>query len=330
MKRFTAFLFSAVLLLIFISGCGTKSEVSLPERFPLGAGMLRSFAIDESGGAYYWGIDFGTEDTLGTEDLSTVQEHLVTEPRLVTNDVSSVFATDSSALFLKEDRSLWLLGTPAITGDFCAPEPVLLMESAVSADLSGTDILAVSDDGALWSFKKSLTEPEKLMDGISFVSAGSGTWLAIGTDGRLWERGKEDAVMKDTVMAAAGSRTSAAVKKDGSLWVWGEYGGQKPEKIAGDVIYVAAGESSQYSSCIMYITGDNALWVLGYDPRSGESYDKPEKIMDGAAAVSIYGNLVLAAKTDGTVEGWGDNSMGGLCSTELEASGPVTIPVPKI
>lgn len=330
MRKLFSFLLTAAFLLLFVSGCGAKTEAALPERFPLGAGMLRSFAVDENGGAYYWGIDFGSEDTLGTEDLSTVREHLVTEPRLVTEGVSSVFASDSSALFLKEDGSLWLLGTPAITGDFCAPEPVLLMESVVSADLSGTDVLAVSDDGALWSFKESLTEPEKLMDGISFVSAGSGTWLAIGTDGKLWERGREDAVMKDAVMAAAGSRTSAAVKKDGSLWVWGEYGGEKPEKIAGDVICVAAGETSQYSSCIMYITGDNALWVLGYDPRSGETCDSPVKLMDGAAAVSVYGSFVLVAKTDGTVEGWGDNSMGGLCSAELEASGPVTIPVPKI
>lgn len=330
MKRFLSVVLCFMLTLCVFAACGAKTEVSPPEHFPIGAGMLRSFAVDEGGSVYYWGIDFGTEENIGTEDFSTIPEHLVTEPQLVTEGVSSVFATDCSALFLKEDGSLWILGTPTMTGDFCAPEPVWLMDNVVSADLSGSDILAVDGDGALWTFKNSLNQPVKLLEDIAYVSAYTGGgWYAVGRDGSLWERDSDVCVMENVAVAVCAGQTSAAIKKDGSLWVWSGDSVTKPTKIDKDVIYVEAGEVSQYESCVMYITSDSALWVIGYDSRTGETYDKPKKIMDGAAAVSIYGSFVLAAKTDGTVEGWGDNSMGGLCSADLEATGPLTIPVPK-
>lgn len=214
MKRTTAILSAILLIMSFLFAACGSSDIAVPEHFPIGAGFLRSFAIDENGSVYYWGIDPGSEDTLGTEELSTVPEHLVTVPEAVESDVSSVFVSDCSALFLKNDRSLWLLATPALTGDFCAPEATKLMNNVISADLSSTDILAVDESGTLWSFKNSLTEPEKLLDSVSFVSA--------------------------------------------------------------------------------------------------------------------YSSVVLAAKTDGTVEGWGSNALGSLCSTDLSLTGPQSIPVSSV
>lgn len=330
MKRTTAILSAILLIMSFLFAACGSSDIAVPEHFPIGAGFLRSFAIDENGSVYYWGIDPGSEDTLGTEELSTVPEHLVTVPEAVESDVSSVFVSDCSALFLKNDRSLWLLATPALTGDFCAPEATKLMNNVISADLSSTDILAVDESGTLWSFKNSLTEPEKLLDNIAYISAGSGTWLAVGTDGKLWQRGSSCCLLDDVVMAAAGSRTSAAVKKDGSLWVWGEYGGDTPSKVSSDVIYAEACEVSQYSSAILYITSDDALWVLGYDSRSENTFSKPEKLLDSVSFVSAYSSVVLAAKIDGTVEGWGSNALGSLCSTDLSLTGPQSIPVSSV
>lgn len=331
MKKSTAIILSAFLLITSFSlaACGS-ADLSAPAHFSLGAGFLRSFAVDESGSAYYWGIDLGSEDSLGTEDLSTVPEHLVTFPEAAASDVSSVFVSDCAALFLKNDRSLWLLATPALTGDFCAPEAAKLMDNVISADVSSTDILAVDESGTLWSFKSSLTAPEKLLDNIAYVSAGSGTWLAVGSDGKLWQRGSDSYILDDVVMAVAGSRTSAAVKKDGSLWVWGEYGGETPTRVSKNVIYAEACEVSQYRSAILYITADNALWGLGYDSRSGNTFTEAEKLLDNVSFVSAYSSVVLAAKTDGTVEGWGSNAMGSLCSADLTLTAPQSIPLSGI
>ncbi len=230
----------------------------------------------------------------------------------------------------------------SVSGDF---PPIfssrILKKYIIACDISGTELLAVDSDNKLWSFKDSIHEPELLLENISFVTCGTGYWLAIDGEGTLWGEGNHNengqvfpegsgqitepvAIMDSVVFASAGDGLSSDVKQDGTLWVWGKGFDQGPEQMADEVIFCVSGLQDGKDS-LLYIAKQNELWCYGYDILSGTYYEAPQKLMDEIGSVDMCSTHVLAQKTNGDILAWGNNTLSALCSEDPEESGPITI-----
>ena len=186
--------------------------------------------------------------------------------------------------------------------------------------------MAIKEDGSLWTWGSNFNGqssdiPVKVMDDVISISAGSDHAMAIKSDNTLWGWGynwygqvgvgKSTAnnwwddeniilspvkIMESVISVSAGESFTMAIKDDGSLWTWG----------------------SNWSGQI----GDGT--VTTYD-EDNHRYT-PVKIMDSVLSVSAgtvgqymganneggYGAHAMAIKTDGSLWGWGDNSIGQL------------------
>lgn len=186
----------------------------------------------------------------------------------------------------------------------------------------------------------------KIMTGVKAIASGQDCALALKTNGTLWTWGNRasnsafgnwDAVPKPKqlmtdVTAISMSRYAAyAVKKDGSLYEWGtiysdkagaaypEYSKtNKPKKVMADVKAVA---SATYHTLVLKM--DGTVWSSGLN-RGGQLGNGTlniqkgfKQVMSGATAIAAGGALYtdsvsLALKSNGTLYGWGSNSLGQL------------------
>ncbi len=116
-----------------------------------------------------------------------------------------------------------------------------------------------------------------------------------------------------------------ALKTNGELWVWGIYGNLNPStgKYTASLPQKKMDNVVKYVQCagIGYaIKTDGTLWARGYYEKSSRgngktciddsAYDKPVKILDNVADISMGEYHVLALKTDGTLWAWGGNEYG--------------------
>ena len=178
--------------------------------------------------------------------------------------------------------------------------------------------LAITDDGALWSW-------------------GNGALGRLGhgdQQSQLLPKKVEAFAGRRVVAAAAGGLHSLALTADGSVWSWGEGGfgfGQlghgdqqnqllpkQVEALTGQrVVAVSAGELHSLA-----ITADGAVWSWGYggfgELGHGDEQDQllPKKVEAFAdqrvVAVSAGGFHSLALTADGAVFTWGWGGQGGL------------------
>lgn len=188
-------------------------------------------------------------------------------------------------------------------------EKVKLMDRIRLAALDTACILALDEDGVLWTWgidrrilslnqgtspegeALSAETPKRCMDGVRFATARDGAYYALREDGSLWGWGNigiadengttyrvEPRLILEGVKQVSGGRQSLAVKEDGSLWAWGA-----PELI---------GTSR---SPFSYFQGG-----------------APQKIMDDVSyACAAFGQFA-AVKTDGSLWVWGSNRNGAL------------------
>ena len=129
----------------------------------------------------------------------------------------------------------------------------MIMDVVKAIAAGAMNCMAIKKDGTLWTWgsidigeqddtgevvsREIITTPEKTMEDVKAISAGSLYCMAIKTNGSLWtwgynrygqlgngERGNEEFnntpenVMKSVSAFAAGVTHSMAVKKDKSLW----------------------------------------------------------------------------------------------------------------
>lgn len=156
---------------------------------------------------------------------------------------------------------------------------------------------------------------------------GEGTAGQLG-DGSTQERGapKPVANLSDVIAVDGGDKENLALRSDGTVWAWGVGldvpGGSSgvPVRVPGltDVTQISAGQGSGLA-----LRSDGTVWAWGSDDHGqlGDGVDHgpngsptPVRVvgLTDVASISISLENGYAARSDGTVWSWGDNSWGQL------------------
>lgn len=315
-------------LLLLLSACGkgkkaqpvgTKAEAvetsAEPEAVespqPEYAGLISScnystMAVKSDGQIYGWGDDVLIQGVWKAYQDGSVRYAWA-------EDVASVSCTRWAFVYIDTEGGLWGVNWPpwGYLQDPPAPmsEKVKLMDRIRLAALDTTCILALDEEGNLWTWgidqkilpvsrgsspegeALSPETPKKCMDGVRFATARDGAYYALREDGSLWGWGNigiadengtthrvEPRLILEGVKQISGGRQSLAVKEDGSLWAWGA-----PELIG----------TSRHS--FPYFQGGS-----------------PQKIMDDVSYASAAFGQWAVVKTDGSLWVWGSNRNGAL------------------
>jgi len=155
---------------------------------------------------------------------------------------------------------------------------------------------AIRADNSLWtidengSMHKNTEPPIKIMDDVTEVACANSLWIALKTDGTVWQypyNSEYDSYGKQMIMGvkqiSANIRSFYALKDDGALWGW----------------------------------GDNYQGDLGV--KTGETnINTPIKILDEVESVYAFGLSAFAIKSDGSLWGWGNNNDGLIFTGEDE------------
>lgn len=255
-------------------------------------------------------------------------------PVKVMDDVSTVSANYYHTMIVKTDGSLWVCGYNEYyqLGDGTSynrstPKQILTDVKAVSTGYWHS--LALKTDGSLWVWGQddrgqlagakitsdnSTRVPEKVMTGVSAISAGENYTMIIKSDGTLWACGSNDygqlalnngttytnnrtvkQVMAGVAAVSAGYSHTMIVKKDGTLW-----------------------------AC-----GSNYFGQLGDGTNTNLSSAK--QVMSGVKDVAAGFNLTMILMKDGTLWACGSNDYGQLGDgTKVDRHSPVQISEPTI
>ena len=164
-------------------------------------------------------------------------------------------------------------------------------------------------------------------------------------DGTLETRREPVAVrhLTEVVQVAAGDEFSLALKRDGTVWAWGDndHGTlgdpalprtdevKEPRQVSGlgDIVAVAAGAHHALA-----LKRDGTVWAWGANHHGelgngeggfGRFVPEPVRVvdLDQVALIAAGEGFSLAARADGTVWAWGENSSGqlGIGAADLEA-----------
>ena len=214
-------------------GCGTyprrytdkESVVPEPQKLmdnvkSISAEGLRLMAVDKSGNLYDWG-------RTDSKDSSE------TRPVKLMDGVDKVFTSDTRALIIKPDSSLWWWN-PSSFEEFIT-EPQKLMKNVVFAATGNEVSAAISGDGKLWRWDDPSADATLVAENIAFAAVdtvpGNDVVVYITKDGELWsdsydfETGTPAAtpvkLLDNAKEAALCGGNLIALDNDGVLHGWG-------------------------------------------------------------------------------------------------------------
>jgi alpha-tubulin suppressor-like RCC1 family protein len=236
---------------------------------------------------------------------------------------------------IKTDGTLWTWGRN-INGQL-GDNTIISRSTPVTTFAGGTNwkqvvggrdyIAAIKTDGTLWTWGRNING--QLGDNTTTDRSTPVTTFAGGTN---WKQ------------VTGGGFHTAAIKTDGTLWTWGSNGdGQLGDNTLGTVICTpvttfAGGTNWKQVTGGGYhtvaIKTDGTLWTWGRNTsgqlgnNTATSRQTPVTTFVGGTnwkQVSGGGYHTAAIKTDGTLWGWGRNTLGQLgTNTALSRSTPVT------
>ena len=322
------FILIALTMLLFITPAYPSAASALDDTFTaISTGIVHTMAVGTDGSLWAWGNNQLGQLGDGTYINRRIPVKVMDDVIVVTTgggaDDTIIFTDDG------EDGEDYATRTSLPTGSYT---------------------MAVKTDGSLWAWGDNQSAqlgdgtilnrriPVKIMDDVTFVSAGRNHTMAIKTDGTLWGWGNNlhgqigDStmmtrrspvkIMDDVAFVSAGATHTAAIKTDGSLWVWGDntYGNigdgsvikrTYPVRVMEDVVNVSTDAEKT-----MAVKSDGSLWAWGRNLHgqlgdgTTTSHRSPRRIMDGAAQVSTSATHTMAIKTDGSLWAWGVNTYG--------------------
>ena len=333
-------------------------NITITAEFKINSGIemvsasWHTMALQTDGSLWAWGQNSGGR--LGTGD--TVDQ---LTPARVMEDVSFITAGLDHSMAIKKDGSLWAWGSNSSgelglgdTIERLTPEKVMENVSYVTSNHVGIGgySMAIKTDGSLWAWghnafagqlgvgnQDDQLTPIKIMDDVSFVSAGAYHTMVIKTDGSLWAcginldgslgTGNENSflthvkVMENVSSVSAGMSFTLAIKTDGSLWAWGNNSsGQlgngnttkqfSPVNVMDNASFVSAGLGHAIAiktDGSLWTWGNNANGELGNDDNIARSI--PTKVMEGVLSACTGGIHTIAVKSDNSLWAWGSNSL---------------------
>ena len=267
-----------------------------------------------------WG--FNNEGDLG--DGTTTDRSLYGDIKMA-NDVTQVAAGYYFGLALRSDGTVWAWGDngsgqlgDGTTTDRSTPGRVLGPDGVVTQVAAGAMSLALLSDGTVWEWGSGWLIPVPVpgLTGVTKISAGSSFNLALRSDGTVWAWGQND-------RGQLGNGTTVPA--------------MTPVKVTGlsHVTGIAAGYNAAVATATNGISAATSVWTWGANDHGqlgdGTLADHltPERITGigtvylAGVTAGLWTGAVLG--TDGSVWGWGDDSVGQLANAP--SSSPVTRPV---
>ncbi len=298
-------------------------------------------ALKSNGTVWGWGNNFNSQLGDGTDTNSRTRP---VQTAGLTN-VKGIAAGDFYGAAVKTDGTVWVWGAPVLTGGFnLIRTPIQLNGIAdVTAIAGGSHhLLMLKTDKTVW---------------------------AIGTNamGQLGNGNTNNSTvpvqvagLSNVARLAAGEEFSLALKQDGTIWAWGaNLNGQlgpgggstnstphpnavQVSGLPGGMTNIAAG-----NAFCLALAGDGTIWSWGNNSSSQLGHGVGSSTTPTPGQIPNFGNVVsiaagvrhsVALKSDGSVWGWGLNSLGevgdGTSNTvsavPLRVSGLLTVNAPVI
>lgn len=289
-------------------------------------GDATSYAIRDDG--TLWSCGWNEKGQMGVPSVSerTAEWSMVGQD----HDWKKAVGGKSYAFFIKEDGSLWAVGTQESGVQGTADgidhkEPVRVGDDNDWADVSvsrfwGYSAIGLKTDGTIWGW-------------------GSNSSYQLGLEGTATRTTPEQiGTDNDWKMVTIGASHTVALKNDGTLWGWGQnYNGQLgtgdwttksvPTKIGtdNDWVYVKAIDNRTYA-----VKADGSLWATGDNMSNLLGFNQPEDQLVSnynvfTKVTTVTGNVIalsgceqtltIAVGTDGKISqiyALGSNANGGL------------------
>ncbi|MBK8090761.1 MAG: cadherin-like beta sandwich domain-containing protein [Verrucomicrobiaceae bacterium] len=247
--------------------------------------------------------------------------------------VSSAVGANAVSYFLREDGSLWSVGSNSIgqlgisSSDSSPHHTPVRLASGPWRQISGgnSNLLAIRQDGTLW--------------GLGFNTSGQLGDGATANHSFLFQVGTDD----DWQQVSAGNTHSLAVKADGTLWAWGANGNGQlgnnsttastvPVQVGSDTDWEQAYTSYGTFSVAKKTNGTLWDWGVNTNGQVGQN-DTTQRLVPTQIGtftdwtrVAVGNSQVLALRSNGTLWGWGINSNNQLGDgTTSQRNAPVQI-----
>lgn len=293
-----------------------KQVGSLGTWVSLSSGGSSSGGIDTNGRLWMWGVNSYGQLGLGNTTSYSSPKQVGT---LTWSKIS--VATNASAMAIRSDGTLWgwgrnnnaQLGLNNIT-NYSSPKQVGALTTWLQIAAGYYGSAAIKTDGTLWVW--------------GFDNYGN---LGLGVSGIVYSSPKQVGALTNWSMVTQVGQKTHAIKTDGTLWSWGRgsLGGlglgnetyySSPKQVGSLTTwsFVAAG----LLRCLATKT-DGTLWAWGYNNEGAlglnnlTNYSSPKQVGALTNWSKVYGQTdntyrTMAAKTNGTLWGWGNNTYGPL------------------